>query len=262
MSRKHNDLAARFPILAKALAELPDETSIDGELVALDETGRPSFNVLQNYRRAGTPIQFYAFDVLTFAGRSLQNQPLEERRKVLQTKMMPRMLESVLFSETLEATASEVTEAVRAQGLEGVIAKRRDSLYEPGRRSGAWVKMRVNKGRELVVSGYLANGKNFDSIVVGYYEGDDLLYVARVRNGFTPVAADAKLTQGRRLKIDPPRRGVLRSGGPHVGGRGSGGNPGLETARQKHPRDRADSRRVAQHGATLSAGRRAAALHA
>jgi bifunctional non-homologous end joining protein LigD len=167
MSRNENDLADRFPTLAKALTELTDETMIDGEIVALDETGRPSFNVLQNYRRAGLPLQFYAFDVLMLAGRSLQNQPLDERRKVLRTKVMPRMPESVLFSETLEATASEVTEVVKAQGLEGVIAKRRDSLYEPGRRSGAWVKMRVNKSRELVVGGYVANGKNFDSIVVG-----------------------------------------------------------------------------------------------
>jgi ATP-dependent DNA ligase len=143
MSRNENDLAGRFPILAQALTELPDETSIDGELVALDENGRPSFNVLQNYRRAATPLQFYAFDVLTFAGRSLQNEPLEERRRVLRTKIMPRMPESVLFSETLDATASEATEAVKAQGLEGVIVKRRDSLYEPGRRSGARVKMRV-----------------------------------------------------------------------------------------------------------------------
>jgi ATP-dependent DNA ligase len=100
MSRKENDLAARFPILAQALEELPDETIIDGEIVALDETGRPSFNVLQNHRRAGTPLQFYAFDVLTLAGRSLQDRPLEERRKVLRTKILPRMPESVLFSET------------------------------------------------------------------------------------------------------------------------------------------------------------------
>jgi hypothetical protein len=106
---------------SQALAKLPDETSIDGELVALDETGRPSFNVLQNYRRAGSPLQFYAFDVLTLAGRSLQNEPLQERRKILRTKVIPRMPESVLFSETLEATASEVTKAVKAQGLEGVI---------------------------------------------------------------------------------------------------------------------------------------------
>jgi ATP-dependent DNA ligase len=147
--------------------------------------------VLQNYGSAGTPLQFYSFDVLTLAGRSLQDQPLEQRREVLRTKVIRRMPESVLFSETLEATASEVTEAVRAQGLEGVIAKRCDSLYVPGRRSGAWVKMRVNKGRELVVGGYVANAKNFDSIVVGFCEGDDLVYVARVRNGFTPSLRDA-----------------------------------------------------------------------
>jgi ATP-dependent DNA ligase len=101
------------------------------------------------------------------------------------------MPESVLFSETLEATASEVTEVVKAQGLEGVIAKRRDSLYEPGRRSGVWVKMRVNKVRDMIVGGYVANDRNFDSIVVGYYEGDDLVYVARVRNGFTASLRDA-----------------------------------------------------------------------
>ena len=200
MSRNANDLAARFPILTRALANLPDETILDGEIVALDEKGRPSFNVLQNYR-AGTPLQFYAFDVLTLAGTSLQHRPLEERRKVLRAKVMPRMPESVLFSETLEATASEVAEAVRAQGLEGVIAKRRDSLYEPGRRSGAWVKMRLNKSRELVVGGYVANGKNFDSIVVGYYEGDDLHYVARVRNGFTPSLRDAVFKKFRGLEM-------------------------------------------------------------
>jgi bifunctional non-homologous end joining protein LigD len=79
---------------------------------------------------------------------------------VLRTKIMPRMPESVLFSETLEATASDVTKAVKAQGLEGVIAKRRDSLYEPGRRSGAWVKMRVNKSRELFSERLLGKWEN------------------------------------------------------------------------------------------------------
>src|SRR3984893_17384554 len=91
MSRDQNDLAARFRIFAKARAELPDETSMDGELVALDEAGRPSFNVLQNYRRAGTPLQFYTFDVLILAGMSLQDRPLEARRKVLRTKILARM---------------------------------------------------------------------------------------------------------------------------------------------------------------------------
>jgi ATP-dependent DNA ligase len=201
MSRNENDLAGRFPILAQALAELPDETSMDGELVVLDGSGRPSFNVLQNYRRGGATLQFYAFDVLILAGRSLQDRPLEERRKVLRTKIVPRMPDSVLFSETLEATASKVTKAVKAQGLEGVIAKRRDSLYEAGRRSGAWVKMRVNKSRELVVGGYVTNGKNFDSIVVAFYEDRDLVYVARVRNGFTPSLRDALFKKFRELEM-------------------------------------------------------------
>ena len=90
---------------------------------------------------------------------------------------------------------------MKAQGLEGVIAKRRDSLYEPDRRSGAWVKMRVNKARELIVGGYVANGRNFDSIVVGFYERGDLVYVARVRNGFTPSLRDAVFKKFRGLEM-------------------------------------------------------------
>ena len=100
---------------------------------------------------------------------------------------MPRMPDEIRFSETLDATASEVVAAVTKQGLEGVIAKRRDSLYEPGRRSGAWVKMRINKGQELVIGGYVPSGKNFDSVIVGYYERNDLIYVALVRAGFIPA---------------------------------------------------------------------------
>ena len=69
----------------------------------------------------------------------------------------------------------------------GSIAKRLSSLYEPGRRSGAWVKMRINKGQELVIGGYVPAPKNFDSLIVGYYEGDDLVYIARVRNGIVPA---------------------------------------------------------------------------
>jgi len=76
---------------------------------------------------------------------------------------------------------------LKKQGLEGVIAKRRDSRYEPGRRSGVWVKMRINKGQELVIGGFVPTSKNFDSLIVGYYERDDLIYVARVRNGFIPA---------------------------------------------------------------------------
>ena len=77
---------------------------------------------------------------------------------------------------------------MKAQGLEGLVAKRRDSRYEPGLRSGAWMKMRVNRGQEFVIGGYTPGTKTFDALVIGYYEGDRLLYAARTRNGFTPAA--------------------------------------------------------------------------
>ena len=163
MSRNGNDFSARFPSVANALSKLPDDSIVDGEIVALDETGRPSFNVLQNYNHAATPLQFYAFDLLHLAGKNLRDRPLDDRRELLRAKVMPRMQGEILFSETLEATAAEIVAAVKKQGLEGVIAKRRDSRYEPGRRSGAWVKMRINKGQELVIGGYVPAPKNFDS---------------------------------------------------------------------------------------------------
>jgi ATP-dependent DNA ligase len=87
---------------------------------------------------------------------------------------MRRMPDEFRLFESLEASATEVVAAVKQQGLEGVIAKRLTSLYEPGRRSGVWVKMRINKGQELVIGGYVRSGKNFDSLIVGYHEGDDL----------------------------------------------------------------------------------------
>jgi DNA ligase D-like protein (predicted ligase) len=201
VSRNDNDFSARFPSIANALSILPDETVVDGEIVALDETGRPSFNVLQNYNHAATPLQFYAFDLLHLAGKNLRDCPLDERRALLRARVMPRMQAEIIFSETLEATAAEIVAAVKEQGLEGVIAKRRDSLYEPGRRSGAWVKMRINKGRELVIGGYVPAPKNFDSLIVGYYSGADLIYVARVRAGFVPALRAKVFERFHKLEI-------------------------------------------------------------
>jgi DNA ligase D-like protein (predicted ligase) len=201
VSRNGNDFSARFPSIANALSKLPDDSIVDGEIVALDESGMPSFNVIQNYNRAATPLQFYVFDLPHLAGKNLRDRPLDERRELLRAKVMPRMQGEVLFSESLEATAAEIVAAVKEQGLEGVIAKRRDSLYDPGRRSGAWVKMRINKGQELVIGGYVPAPKNFDSIIVGYYSGRDLIYVARVRAGFVPALRAKVFERFHKLEI-------------------------------------------------------------
>lgn len=77
--------------------------------------------------------------------------------------------------------------AVRHQGLEGVVAKRKSSLYEPGKRSGSWAKLRINRGQEFVIGGFTPGIHGLDSVIVGYYQGKDLVYVARTRNGFVPA---------------------------------------------------------------------------
>jgi ATP-dependent DNA ligase len=92
----------------------------------------------------------------------------------------------VQYLQELDATQRDLVASVKAQGLEGLVAKRRDSRHEPGLRSGAWQKMLVNQGQEFVIGGYTVGSKRFDALVFGYYEGDKLIYAARTRNGFTP----------------------------------------------------------------------------
>jgi bifunctional non-homologous end joining protein LigD len=90
--------------------------------------------------------------------------------------------------EYVEASATDLLAAVRQQSLEGIIGKRKDSLYESGKRTGAWIKYRVNRGQELVIGGYVPGTHGLDSIIVGFYRGKNLIYVARVRNGFVPAS--------------------------------------------------------------------------
>jgi ATP-dependent DNA ligase len=165
---------------------MPDETVIDGEVVALGESGRPSFNLLQNYGSAGAPLIYYVFDVLVLNGRNLMSEPLVRRREILRDEVLSKLGEPIRESPVLNASLRDLITAVRAQGLEGLVAKRLESPYEPGKRSGEWQKMRLNQGQEFVLGGYTPSPKNFDAIIFGYYEGSDLLYAARTRNGFTP----------------------------------------------------------------------------
>jgi len=102
----------------------------------------------------------------------------------------------------LEASLSELIESVKAQGLEGLVAKRRDSRYEPGQLSGAWQKMRVNLALEFVIGGYAPTDRNFDALIFGYYDGDRLICVARTRNGFTPVSRDQLFRSFEALETD------------------------------------------------------------
>jgi DNA ligase D-like protein (predicted ligase) len=185
-SRNDNDFSVRYPGIVMALAAMPDETVIDGEVVALDAEGRPSFNSLQNCGRSGAPLHFFIFDVLILKGKDVMGDPLGKRRALVEKHILPKLAEPIRYSPVLEASLKDLIASVKTKGLEGLVAKRRDSKYEPGERSGAWQKMRVNAGQEFVIGGYTLGGATFDALVFGYYDGDRLIYAARTRNGFTP----------------------------------------------------------------------------
>jgi DNA ligase D-like protein (predicted ligase) len=187
-SRNDNDFNARYPGIVKALAKMPDDTVIDGEVVALDEEGRPSFNTLQNFGSAGAPLHFFIFDLLILEGRDVMSEPVTKRRELIEKRVLPKLAEPIRYSPVLEGSLRNLISSVKAQGLEGLVAKRRDSKYEPGLRTGAWQKMRVNKGQDLVIAGYTPSPKNFDALVIGYHDGPNLIYAARTRNGFTPAS--------------------------------------------------------------------------
>jgi DNA ligase D-like protein (predicted ligase) len=184
-SRRGTDLSKRFENVTAVLATLPDETVIDGELVALDEQGKPNFNLLQNSRSVESHIMFYAFDVMVRRGEDLMKLPLSKRREILVSSVTPQ--DHVGISEVSNQTAKEMLAFVKSHGLEGIIAKRADSVYERGRRSGLWIKHRINLSQEFVIGGYVPSHLGVDSIVIGFYRDKQLHYAARVRAGFVPL---------------------------------------------------------------------------
>lgn len=200
-SRNDNDFTTRYPSVVRGLARLPNETVVDGELIALDEHGKPSFSALQNYDPSSTPIVYYVFDVMVLRGRDVKTHSLDTRRELLESDVLPTLGEPVRYPGELNASLRELIHSVKAHGLEGLVAKRRDSTYEPGVRSGAWMKMRINRGQEFVIGGYTFGTKTFDALIIGYYEGDRLIYVARTRNGFTPRVREQLFEKFRPLEI-------------------------------------------------------------
>jgi DNA ligase D-like protein (predicted ligase) len=196
-SRRRNVLNEKFPYIAAALAHLPPETIIDGELVALGRDNRSDFNLLQNFRSAQAKIHYYAFDLLVLKGKSLLDQPLKARRKLLADVLRPN--DHVALS-VVDLHAQHILKFVKQHELEGVVAKRADSIYEPGLRSGLWQKHRMNQGQEFVIGGYTPGTHGFDALIVGVYLGKDLQFSARVRAGFVPATRREVFAQIKHLK--------------------------------------------------------------
>jgi bifunctional non-homologous end joining protein LigD len=200
LSRNLKDATRQYPTVARAALDLEArQVLVDGEVVALDADGRPSFQALHHQQSAHTLV-YYAFDLLHVDGRDLMRAPLDERRTRLAPLLAPTPL---LHSEPLPGRVEQIERAVRGLGLEGVVAKRGDSIYEPGRRSRSWLKVKFNRHQEFVVGGYKPNATGFESLLVGYHDDDGgLRYAGKVRAGLTAHARVQLFPRLRRIEID------------------------------------------------------------
>jgi bifunctional non-homologous end joining protein LigD len=186
-SRRGNDFTSRFEVVAKEIVKAvktPD-CVLDGEVCALDENGRASFSAMQQ-GKPGTPLVYYVFDLLEVEGELLIDLPIEERRERL-VQLLDKRNKTVRLSEFFD-DGDALYKAAEEQGLEGVVAKRAGSRYLPGKRTRDWLKIKVHGDQEFVIAGYTkGQGRRagaFGSLVLGYWEGDELLYAGNVGTGF------------------------------------------------------------------------------
>ena len=197
---------------------------VDGEVIALDDRGEPDFALLQaRIKGKGTaaeptPFVYEVFDLMWLDGRSILDEPLADRRRLLAEAL--RADPRVRLSEHIEGDGIAFFEAARARSLEGIMAKDRHSRYEPGKRSMAWQKVKIRPEQELVVGGMTrGNGKAVElgALLVGFYEDGALRYAGKVGAGFNDAIRGELLARLEPLVVDdppfavPPPRPVARS---------------------------------------------------
>lgn len=186
LSRNNKSFNEKFYPVYNAVKAWGIHAVVDGEICVLNKQGISHFGSLQNWRsEVDGNLVYYVFDLLWLDGRNLMGLPLAERRKLLLSKMPS--IDIIRYSETFETKAGEFLEAARKMGMEGIIAKKADSIYEPGERSRNWVKLKTNKRHEVVIGGFTQNEdspKPFSSLLVGVYENGKLQYTGKIGTGF------------------------------------------------------------------------------
>jgi len=199
VSRSQNDLTAQFPELGSLPQFVKAQRAIlDGEIVALDEEGRPSFSLMQQRtgfqpgkrrlpRREGVPVIYYAFDLLYLDGVDLRRVPLEQRKQLLQERIEAGKGEVVHYSDHYAEKGLDLFEAAKQRGLEGILAKKRRSVYEENR-SRDWLKIKITQRQECVIGGYTdpeGSREYFGALVLGLYDQKGrLIHVGQVGTGF------------------------------------------------------------------------------
>jgi bifunctional non-homologous end joining protein LigD len=196
-SRNQNDLTAQFTDLADlAKSVRANRAILDGEIVALDDQGRPSFSLMQQRTgfqpgkrrmqgREGVTVTYYAFDLIYLDGFDLRRVPLEERKQLLQERIEPDRI--IHFSDHYPEKGLDLFKAARQRGLEGIVAKKRNSHYEE-KRSHNWLKIKITQRQECVIGGYTepeGSREYFGALVLGLYDKKKhLIHVGQAGTGF------------------------------------------------------------------------------
>jgi bifunctional non-homologous end joining protein LigD len=212
-SRRGLELAPSFPrLVAELRKQAVNGMILDGEIVAFDAAGRPSFSALQNRVQLKTereiaaadqqsPVVFFCFDLLHFAGVNLRKHAYRDRRRYLSQCLLPSPLVQLVHAAD---DGTELHAAALASGFEGIIGKRKDSAYEAGKRSGTWLKIKPTNSAEFVIGGY-TRGKGarapLGALLVGYWDGDKLRYASHVGSGF-----DDNTLARMKARLDPLQR--------------------------------------------------------
>jgi bifunctional non-homologous end joining protein LigD len=185
-SRNNLPFNRKFPSVARSLESIPGSAVLDGELVALDDKGRSYFQLLQNHLRAGSgEISYFVFDLLYLNGKDLRGLPLTSRKEMLR-ELLPE-LPDIRFSDHLTEYGKDFFALAQKNNLEGIIAKKADSVYQTGRRSKDWLKIKIRLQQEAVICGFTeprGSRKLFGSLVLGAYEKGRLIHIGFSGGGF------------------------------------------------------------------------------
>ncbi|MET0242822.1 MAG: DNA ligase D [Flavitalea sp.] len=226
-SRNDKSFNDKFYPVPESLSKLAMKAVLDGEIVVVDEKGHADFGSLQNWRsEADGDLRFYVFDLLWVNGKSLLDEPLSERRKAL-VKLLPKNHDTIMLSDDFKATGTEFFEMAKEMNLEGIIAKKADSIYVAGARSPDWLKIKTSKRQEVIIGGYTTNdgsNKVFSSLLVGVMEKGKLQYTGKIGTGFSqklqkemmkqfkplvrktaPFASVPDINKPSRFRPDPPK---------------------------------------------------------
>lgn len=205
-SRNDLDFSDRYTPIAEALGSLKHDVILDGEIVVIDEAGRPRFEWMQNWRREPKgELHYYVFDILWLDGHDVRTMPLIERKALLKG-IIPKN-SAIRYSDHIETDGIALFKEMQRQGLEGVVAKRADSTYQENNRGAAWLKAKTHLRQEVVIGGFTeprGTRQYLGSLIVGVYDGDDLVYVGHSGGGIPDAKRKELRAELEKIKRSTP----------------------------------------------------------